>query len=565
MLAVSVAQSSECLDDALIGRLAALPTEAGRNTHILDCWHCRDRLDTALASGRPHGLAPTVQRLGKALIDSDDPSDLAPSTQVGEYVVGEKIGVGGMGAVYAAVHPIIGKKVAIKVIAQHLCQNEDAVARFLREAQAVNAIGHPNIVDVFSIGALPDGRSFLVMELLEGETLADRLKREKFHLRDVIDILDQVLAAVEAAHAKQIIHRDLKPDNVFLVPRPDGGIAVKLLDFGIAKLQDPRSGARATTTGMLLGTPMYMAPEQAKGRAISTAADVYALGGVAFEMLTRRPPFWADNAAEVIAMHLHVAPRPASTYRPQVPAAIDRLVNKMLSKDPTLRPEISEVRSLLRRREAYVPLSQATRRAGRASAKAGRRLAALLGVAALVGATFVLWPGGSHELFASHAPSGASPTPIGSPPIITPVSVGGTLVVVVEPSDAQIQVDGRSVSHSADGARVVFDRDGEHIVFARAAGHIVQRRSVEVSGGTMVHVPVVLARARAFPEREMPRPKVTVPVRLPKATKPAGKTRPQTVPRPKTDPKPKPPLRSDPPNSKKPVNKDAPITDPFSD
>src|SRR5262249_17645989 len=181
-------------------------------------------------------------------------TDLAEGTQVGEYVISGKVADGGMGSVYSATHPIIGKKAAIKIIHAALCADAEAVERFVMEARAVNQIGHPNIVDVFSFGALADGRSWFAMEWLQGESLAGRLRRGGMSLADAADILEQLCRGLRAAHTKGIVHRDLKPDNVFLVRVPGDRPLVKLLDFGIAKLGgEAESRSQQTRAGMLMG------------------------------------------------------------------------------------------------------------------------------------------------------------------------------------------------------------------------------------------------------------------------------------------------------------------------
>ena len=263
-----------------------------------------------------------------------------------------------MGEVYAAVHPVIGKRVAIKVLAGDCADNPEAAARFVREARAVNEIRHPNIVDIFSFGELDDGRAYFVMELLEGESLGDRLRRGELPIDQALEVLDQVMAAVEAAHGCDIIHRDLKPDNIFLETRGDWSVGVKLLDFGIAKLGDPLPDAHATRTGVMMGTPLYMPPEQATGRNITKAVDVYAAGGVAFATLCGRAPFVADSAAEIIAMHLHQSPPPLRTIREEIGLGLEALVTQMLAKQPDDRPAVGEVRqrlAALRAGDVYEP------------------------------------------------------------------------------------------------------------------------------------------------------------------------------------------------------------------
>ena len=216
-------------------------------------------------------------------------SAIAPGTQIGEYVVERRVARGGMGAIYAARHPVLGRPAAIKVIHAELTGDRSLLERFVREAQAVNLIRHPNIVDVFSIGALPDGRAYFVMDWLDGISLAGRLKQDgRIPLPEAAWILDQTAEALAAAHAAGIVHRDLKPPNIFLA-RQGGTTRVVVLDFGIAKLSG--LAREHTSTGVLMGTPAYLAPEQARTSQVDHRADVYALGVVAFETLAGARPF----------------------------------------------------------------------------------------------------------------------------------------------------------------------------------------------------------------------------------------------------------------------------------
>src|SRR5690242_8471374 len=171
---------------------------------------------------------------------------LPPGTDVGGYVVDGELGHGGMGVVYSATHPVIGKRAAIKVLKPELSRNHDAVERFALEARAVNQIGHPNIVDIFAFGVLNDGRSYYVMDLLAAESLRTRLKRGPLHISEAASVIDETASALIAAHAKCIIHRDLKPDNVFIVTHPGRWPEVKLLDWGLAKLAVPMGGKQRT-------------------------------------------------------------------------------------------------------------------------------------------------------------------------------------------------------------------------------------------------------------------------------------------------------------------------------
>jgi serine/threonine-protein kinase len=285
-------------------------------------------------------------------------TDAIPAgTMLGEYRIEAPLARGGMGMVFAAVHPVIGKRAAIKILSRELCSDPATVARFVDEARVVNQIGHPNIVDVFAFGAMPDGRQYLVMELLQGETLGARLARQPLALVETCAILKQLARALAAAHEHGVIHRDLKPDNVFLVALRGEAPVVKLLDFGIAKLSYADHRVARTAAGAVVGTPQYIAPEQARGHRVDTSADVYAFGGMLFELLTGRPPFLADNASEMIAKHLmEPAPRP-SDLAPVAPE-LDALVVAMLDKDPLARPTLDQVCDALDRAAARASAPQ---------------------------------------------------------------------------------------------------------------------------------------------------------------------------------------------------------------
>ncbi|MCK6547566.1 serine/threonine protein kinase [Myxococcota bacterium] len=263
---------------------------------------------------------------------------LPAGTRVGEYVVEAQLGEGGFGAVYRGVHPVIGKAVAIKVLSARHSSDPRIVSRFVSEARATITIGHANIVDIFSFGQLPDGRPYYVMELLDGTNLYDRLQqRGRFSVEETIEILGQVAAALDAAHAAGIAHRDLKPENIFLVAGDQ--LRVKLLDFGVAKLLDdsvPRQ--HRTETGAALGTPSYMAPEQCMGRAVDHRADIYAFGVVAYEMLTGRLPFLGDSSFSVMLSHVNDTPTRPDVIVPELSAGVADAVSWMMEKDAERRP-----------------------------------------------------------------------------------------------------------------------------------------------------------------------------------------------------------------------------------
>jgi eukaryotic-like serine/threonine-protein kinase len=267
---------------------------------------------------------------------------------LGSYRVIGKIGTGGMGVVYLAEHPLIGRKAAVKLLLPELSKSSEIVNRFFNEARMTALIRHPGLIDIFDFGYHASGAAFLVMEYLQGETLGKRLKRERALAPPLVAMLvRQIAGAVGAAHARGIVHRDLKPDNLYLVPEKGapGGIRVKVLDFGIAKLSAAAAGKEAlkTKTGNLLGTPMYMSPEQCrKSATVDKRSDIYALGCIAFEMLCGRTVFAADGVGDVIACHILEPPPLARSIDEAVPAELDELVQRMLAKKPEDRPQSME-------------------------------------------------------------------------------------------------------------------------------------------------------------------------------------------------------------------------------
>ncbi len=263
---------------------------------------------------------------------------------VGEYVIRGALGEGGMGMVYEAVHPILGKRVAIKCLRKEVAANPEEAARLLSEAKTAIAIGHRGIIDIFGFGSLPDGRQYFVMEYLNGEPLADRIRPDKeLPLGEVLVLLEEILSPLAAAHAAGVIHRDLKPTNIYVVKQPDGATFIKLLDFGLAKQAAvPRGQTAQTNVARILGTPEFMAPEQARGEPVSPRTDLYAFGVIAYELLTATAPYAAESPWEVISMHLtHPVPR-VSPLRPDVPPMLDALVQRLMAKEPSARPASAE-------------------------------------------------------------------------------------------------------------------------------------------------------------------------------------------------------------------------------
>ena len=266
-------------------------------------------------------------------------------TAIGAYRVARLLGVGGMGRVYKGVQPQIGSRVAIKVLSRECSDRRDLVDRFFSEARAVNLIRHEAIVNVLDLASLPDGRPYIIMEYLDGAPLAAAIESVPhggpLPLGSIARLAVEVLDALGAAHAKGIVHRDLKPDNLFVTPsgRP------KILDFGIAKLQ-PELGGSATRTGALLGTPHYMAPEQAAGRAIDHRTDLYAMGVILFECATGVKPFLGDSLFDVLRKQVDAPPPRPSSLRPDLPPALDHVILAALAKPPEQRWQSAQAMSL---------------------------------------------------------------------------------------------------------------------------------------------------------------------------------------------------------------------------
>jgi len=263
---------------------------------------------------------------------------------LGSYRVLSKLGEGGMGTVYLAEHPLIGRRAAVKVLLPQYSHDQEMLARFFNEARATATLRHPALVDVFDFGThAATGCAFLIMDYLEGETLAARLRgKQGLPLPAALDLTHQIAAGASAAHEAGIVHRDLKPENIFLVPDParPGMDRVRILDFGIAKLTNAAfSSSARTRSGLILGTPLFMSPEQCRGiTQIDVRADVYALGCILFAMLTGRPPFDLDLPGDLISAHLHQEPPRPSSLVPSLPPEVDAVVARALRKRPEDRP-----------------------------------------------------------------------------------------------------------------------------------------------------------------------------------------------------------------------------------
>lgn len=267
-----------------------------------------------------------------------------------KYRLDELIGRGGMAAVYSATQLLTRRRVAIKWLYSHIARNAEVVERFLREARAASLIDHPNVVSIFDVDR-HEQSYYIVMELLSGETLRERLARGRLDSLEAIQIAMPVCSALASAHRHGIIHRDLKPENVFLRLREDGTTrSAKVLDFGISKLTAEEG---LTLTGTVVGTPYYLSPEQASGEPVGPTADVYQLGVLLYEMLAGSVPFDRDNYAAILCAIIADVPEPLTKLRPDLPTGIVSIVERAMARDPKERYQNAEELA-----EALAPFSK---------------------------------------------------------------------------------------------------------------------------------------------------------------------------------------------------------------
>jgi eukaryotic-like serine/threonine-protein kinase len=271
----------------------------------------------------------------------------------GRFRIDRQLGQGGMGAVYAATNLSLGRPVALKVLLTHVALREDSLRRFLREARASAAIRHPNVIEILDVIQDEGGVPAIVMELLTGRSLAEHIHGRRVPLDEIASLLVPVCSGVGTAHARGIVHRDLKPENIFLANEA-GKIEPKVLDFGIAKLTEPLDLGEtdaATRTGAVLGTPHYMAPEQAFGeRGVDHRADIWSLGVILYEALAGARPFTGENAGQIMRLLANPSPIPIERRRPDLPREIVDLVSSMMEPDRKTRiGDLTEVSAILAR------------------------------------------------------------------------------------------------------------------------------------------------------------------------------------------------------------------------
>ncbi|MBC7975504.1 MAG: protein kinase, partial [Myxococcales bacterium] len=280
---------------------------------------------------------------------------IAAGQTIGNYRILHKIGTGGMGAVYLAEHPLIGKRVALKVIHRELAGNRDVVSRFFQEARAVNKIGNEHIVEIHDFGVTPEGDHFFIMEYLEGKTLAAILAKGAMEMMRSLHVGAQIAGALSAAHVAGIIHRDLKPDNIMLLTRLGDQDFVKVLDFGLAKVFSAATAVK-TAAGVLLGTPQYMSPEACESRGdVDHRTDIYALGVLLFQMMTGVLPFEGESMGEVLVKQVTALPPAPRALNPAIPPSVEQILLRCLAKPVDARfATMMDVREALLDPEAYL-------------------------------------------------------------------------------------------------------------------------------------------------------------------------------------------------------------------
>jgi serine/threonine protein kinase len=480
-----------------------------------------------------------------------EPRQVPPGTMLDDkYRVEELLAVGGMGAVYVGTHTKLRKRVAIKVLNPNL-STPPMIERFHREAITASQIGHEGIAQVTDLGTSAAGEPFLVMELLEGESLAARLKATgALPIEVACELGCAILSPLGAAHRAGIIHRDLKPDNVFLV-RQSRGEMVKLLDFGISRATGLEGEFRLTTTGLVLGTPYYMSPEQARGdNVIAPQSDVYSLGVMLYEMLIGRVPISGDNYNQLMYRVMMSEYTPPRQLRPEIPEALEQLIVHAMASDPAHRPASAEEfeRALLgfcrptfrdntiERISAQqmggfspaltpAPMSKSgvgppafgtaqTIAAGQATPTRSKSRKGIIAIVALFliagGVTATVIATRSDELPATPAtptapvapPVAQNPPPVVTPPVAVPSTI--TLRFAITPPEAQVEIDGKH----ADADQVTVQKDdAKHHIHIVAAGYLPHDEDVRFDETQRLTIELEHVAAKPVKGHPQPPPK----------------------------------------------------------
>jgi len=485
--------------------------------------------DTAVAARSRPGEAQTSAsdaRSGVAASGNRE-AELLGATLSGRYLVTRKVGQGGMGAVYEATHTLIGKRVAVKVLLEKYARREAIMQRLEQEARLASSCQNEHIIDITDFGTTEDGRTFVVMEYLEGESLAECLAREtQLPEQRILQIVSQAASALVAAHAKGIVHRDIKPENLFLLRRKDRDF-VKVVDFGISKSlrasDEAEEQPRLTQTGMVLGTPLYMSPEQARGDdELDARVDVYALGVIMYEAATGRVPFIGNNYLSVISQVLNEQARAPRVLRPDLSEELEAIVLRAMEKDrderyASAKELLDDVTALLEdptrsteRAKITGPRRRAPRR--RSPLKIAVWVALVAVVVAAVVTTVVMLFGGSE---AQQRRVVAPPPP--PPPVVADAAVAlatpdavvlETLEVTIEttPADATIQQDGVDKGTAPITTRLVIDNHFTEFV-ASAPGYDDKKITINAFVDKTTHYKVVLKKTpKGSPPKLQPAP-----------------------------------------------------------
>jgi hypothetical protein len=447
------------------------------------------------------------------------PNELAPGTQLDtDYRVIRVLGRGGMGTVYLVEHNKLGRRFAAKVISDLLASDPVLSARLHAEARVASRLRHENIVDVTHLGQTSSGALFIVMELLEGQDLRSMLEEAgalPFEL--VKELAEDLFAGLTAAHAQGVVHRDLKPDNVF-VTKTARGLRAKIVDFGIAKSGGDEEDLGLTKTGQVIGTPLYMSPEQARNTAgVDARADQYSLGVLLYELLTGSLPFQAKNAYELVIMHATEAPRPMRLARAEIPAAVDAVVLRCLAKKPEDRfADVEALRAAWR--EAWAPARAIVTDAPPASAEPPRTrgalvVAAAVGACAVGGLAFALWPTTPTPATAtpttatSHPPDAASSAPDAAVenalPLARDVPRPATRTIHTRPEGASLFVE--DALRCTTPCELELPVEGAMEISLRLRGHARVTREIEASDPEEITVELTPQRAAERPPDLAPR------------------------------------------------------------